>query len=61
MSFFETLAAHWWWLLGAALLGILEIFLPGIFLVWIAAAAGVTGVIVAISGIAFPYQLGIFA
>ena len=29
MSVFEGLADHWWWLLAAALLGILEIFVPG--------------------------------
>lgn len=52
---------HWWWLLAAALLGILEVFIPGIFLVWMAAAAAVTGVIVAVTGIALPFQLGTFA
>lgn len=58
---FDGLDPHWWWLLGAALLGILEIFIPGIFLVWMAAAAAVTGIIVAVTGIALPFQLGTFA
>lgn len=61
MSFFEGLDAHWWWLLGGALLGIMEIFLPGIFLVWMAAAAGITGLVTWAADIAFPYQLGTFA
>jgi len=60
-DFFDTLADHWWWLLAAAILGILEIFVPGIFLVWMAIAAGITGLMVAFLPIAFPYQLGIFA
>ena len=51
---------HWWWLIGAALLGILEIFLPGIFLIWMAAAAALTGIIAALLPIALPFQLAIF-
>ncbi len=52
---------HWWWLLAAALLGIFEIFLPGIFLIWLAAAAAVTGILAALLPMALPFQLGIFA
>jgi membrane protein implicated in regulation of membrane protease activity len=51
---------HWWWLIAAALLGILEIFVPGVFLVWMAAAAALTGVIAALLPIALPFQLAIF-
>ena len=54
------LEAHWWWLAAAALLGILEIFVPGIFLIWMAVAAGITGIVVALIGIAFPFQLALF-
>jgi inner membrane protein len=61
MSVFEGLADHWWWLLAAALLGILEIFVPGIFLVWMAIAAGITGIMAALLPISLPFQLGIFA
>jgi membrane protein implicated in regulation of membrane protease activity len=51
---------HWWWLIAAALLGIFEIFLPGVFLAWMAAAAALTGVIAALLPIALPFQLAIF-
>ena len=55
------LDAHWWWLLGAALLGILEIFAPGIFLIWVAAAAGITGILTALLPLPLPFQLASFA
>ncbi len=33
----------WWWLVLAVLLGIGELVTPGVFLIWIAAAAALTG------------------
>ena len=51
---------HWWWLILAALLGILELFVPGIFLIWMAAAAALTGIIAGLLPIALPFQLAIF-
>jgi inner membrane protein len=52
---------HWWWVGAGALLGILEILLPGIFLIWIAIAAWVTAVIVAAAPpMALAWQLVIF-
>lgn len=62
MSFLQGLADHWLWLLAAAVLGILEILVPGIFLVWMALAAGITGLIVALApDLPHAWQLGIFA
>lgn len=55
------LGAHWWWLIAAALLGILEIFIPGVFLIWMAAAAAVTGIAVLALGLPLPFQLALFA
>jgi inner membrane protein len=52
---------HWWWLIAAAFLGILEVFLPGIFLIWMAAAAAITGIVAALLPIALPFQLALFA
>lgn len=60
MSGLPDLAAHWWWLIAAGVLAILEIFLPGIFLVWIAAAAGITGLILLFAPLAFPLQALVF-
>jgi membrane protein implicated in regulation of membrane protease activity len=55
------IGAQWLWLVGAALLAILEIFLPGVFLVWIAAAAALTGVVAALLPLGPPFQLVLFA
>ena len=54
------LETHWWWLIAAAALGIFELFLPGVFLVWMAAAAAVTGIVVALLPLPLPFQLALF-
>jgi len=59
MNGFE-LDPEWWWLIGAAVLGIAELLMPGIFLIWLAAAAAVTG-FAALLGIPLPFQFGLFA
>lgn len=51
----------WWWLGLAVLLGIGEIFSPGIFLIWIAMAAAATGGIALLGGTGLAAQLLIFA
>jgi inner membrane protein len=61
MSVLPTLADHWWWLIAAVALGILELLAPGFFLVWMGAAAAVTGIIVALLPIPLAWQLGLFA
>ena len=51
----------WWWVGAGALLGILEILLPGIFLIWIAIAAWITAAVVAVvPGMTLAVQLVIF-
>ncbi len=55
------LEPHWWWLLGAALLALVEIVLPGVFSIWIAAAAALTAIVVLAFGLPFSFQLALFA
>jgi membrane protein implicated in regulation of membrane protease activity len=52
---------HWWWLIFAALLGIAEVILPGVFLIWIAVAAAVTGLVALVLPVPIPLQILIFA
>ncbi|MET0338661.1 MAG: NfeD family protein [Caulobacter sp.] len=52
---------HWWWLIFAALLGIAEVVLPGVFLIWIAVAAAVTGLVALVLPIPVPAQILVFA
>lgn len=52
---------HWWWLVFAALLGIGEVAMPGVFLIWIAVAAAITGLAALALPISIPLQFLIFA
>ena len=57
----HLIANPWWWLAAAVLLGIGEIITPGVFLIWVAMAAAITGVIAMMTGITLPIQFLIFA
>jgi membrane protein implicated in regulation of membrane protease activity len=41
----NAIEPHWAWLIAAAVMGIAEMIVPGVFLIWLAAAAAVTGVV----------------
>lgn len=57
----DLLQDHWGWLVFAALLGIAEVMIPGVFLIWIAIAAAITGLVALALPIAMPAQLLLFA
>jgi len=46
--------AQWWWLILAIILGIAEMVMPGVFLIWLGAAAALTGIITLTLGIGTP-------
>ena len=52
---------HWLWLIAAAALGIAELIFPGIFLIWIAAAAAGTGFLTLLFGVGAAFQFALFA
>ena len=57
----NPLEPHWWWLIAAIILGIVEIFAPGGFFIWIAGAAAVTGIAALLFGMPIAFQLALFA
>jgi membrane protein implicated in regulation of membrane protease activity len=55
------LEPHWWWLILGVILGIAEIILPGVFLIWLGAAAVLTGVLTLALPLPGAAQFAIFA
>jgi len=60
MSGFD-LDPAWLWLIGGVVLLIAEVIAPGFFLIFIGAAAIITGVLAMALGLPIPVQLGVFA
>jgi membrane protein implicated in regulation of membrane protease activity len=58
---FEDLGAHWIWLTVGLLLAIAELLAPGVFLIWLAAAAALTGLGALAFGLPLAFQFGLFA
>jgi membrane protein implicated in regulation of membrane protease activity len=57
MDWLESLQAHWVWLtLGLVLAG-LEMLVPGVYLIWLAAAAIITGVLTLTLDLSLPFQV----
>jgi membrane protein implicated in regulation of membrane protease activity len=52
---------HWLWMIAGAVLGIAEMLVPGVFLIWIGAAALFTGVLALLLPIGAVAQFLIFA
>lgn len=61
MDWLSMLDDHWGWLVFAALLGIGEVLLPGVFLIWVAVAAAVTGLVSLALPLSVPVQFLLFA
>jgi membrane protein implicated in regulation of membrane protease activity len=57
----NELEPQWLWLLAATVLGIAELLVPGVFLIFLAAAAAVTGLATLVFGIPVAAQLLLFA
>ena len=57
----NELEPQWLWLLAATVLGIAELLVPGVFLIWLAAAAALTGLATMVFGVPVAAQLLLFA
>ncbi|HEX4761974.1 MAG TPA: NfeD family protein [Sphingomicrobium sp.] len=58
---FDSIEPEWLWLIGGVLLLILEVMAPGVFLVFIGAAAIATGVFTLLFDLGAASQLALFA
>lgn len=56
-----NLADHWLWLIAAAALGIAELVVPGVYLIWIGLAALITGVATLLLPLPVAIQFLVFA
>ena len=55
------LADHWLWMIAGAILATAEMLVPGVFLIWIGAAAALTGILALLLPIGTIAQFLIFA
>ena len=61
MGWLETLDPNWGWLALGLILAIAEMAIPGVFLIWLAGAALITGVVSWVVPIGVPLQIMLFA
>jgi len=61
IDWINNLEPHWFWLVLGGLLGIAEILVPGFFLIWLAVAAIVTGLVAFLTPISMTLQIAMFA
>jgi inner membrane protein len=56
-----NLESHWLWLIAAAVLGIAELLVPGVYLIWIGLAALIVGVLTLLLPLPVAAQFLLFA
>jgi membrane protein implicated in regulation of membrane protease activity len=61
VTWLDAMSPHWGWLALGLVLATAEMLIPGYFLIWLAAAALLTGLIANVAGIAVPVQVAVFA
>ena len=61
MNMLFGIDAPWLWLIGGVVLGIAEMVLPGVYLMWIGGAAVLTGILALLLPIGFAAQFAVFS
>ncbi|MEQ1498728.1 MAG: NfeD family protein [Novosphingobium sp.] len=61
MAWLESLSSHWLWLGLGLVLAIAEVAIPGVFLIWLAGAALITGVVTWLVPLGLPLEIVLFA
>jgi inner membrane protein len=61
MDSFGSYDPRWAWLAIGLMLAIAEMAIPGVFLIWLAGAAIVTGLLAWVLPVGLPVQIGLFA
>jgi inner membrane protein len=61
VTWLETLDPHWAWLALGLFLAVAEMAIPGLFLIWLAGAAIIVGVLAWVLPISLAWQIVIFA
>lgn len=61
MDWLSSLEPHWGWLALGLLLAAAEMAIPGVFLIWLALAALIVGLLAWVLPTTFPLQVGLFA
>jgi membrane protein implicated in regulation of membrane protease activity len=61
MEWLDSLSPHWTWLAIGLILAAAEIAAPGFFLIWLAAAAIITGVVAWLAPVGWALQIVLFA
>ena len=61
MDWLDTLEPHYAWLALGLLLAAAEMAIPGVFLIWLAGAAIITGLLAWVAPIGMPLQIVVFA
>ena len=56
----DGLEPHWLWLIAGLVLAVAEMVVPGVFLIWFAAAALIVGLLTAVLPLAAPVQVVLF-